>query len=153
MAGFFEFSMMRVRRDIDQKLLAELFYEYLNVEEEFIKALFVNGETQLGRVFVHEPALPSDHSLEVLDYERASEVIRTARHRAVGVCYCRHKMMHVGRACDAPQDICLTFNTRGGFARPARDRPAGRRERGVRISSSRLMSGTSSNSARTSAGA
>ena len=111
MAGFFEFSMMRVRGDIDQKLLAELFYEYLNVEEEFIKALFVNGETQLGRVFVREPALPSDHSLEVLEYERASEVIRTARHRAVGVCYCRHKMMHVGRACDAPLDICLTFNT------------------------------------------
>jgi ferredoxin len=111
MAGFFEFSMMRVRGDIDQKLLAELFYEYLNVEEEFIRSLFVNGETQLGRVFVHEPALPSDHSLEVLEYERASEVIRTARHRAVGVCYCRHKMMHVGRACDAPQDICLTFNT------------------------------------------
>ena len=110
MAGFFEFSMMRVRGDIDQKLLAELFYEYLNVEEGFIKALFVNGETQLGRVFVHEPALPSDHSLEVLEYERASEVIRTARHRAVGICYCRHKMMHVGRACDAPRDICLTFN-------------------------------------------
>ncbi len=110
MAGFFEFSMMRVRGDIDQKLLAELFYEYLNVEEDFIKALFVNGETQLGRVFVHEPALPSDHSLEVLEYERASEVIRAARHRAVGVCYCRHKMMHVGRACDAPRDICLTFN-------------------------------------------
>jgi Na+-translocating ferredoxin:NAD+ oxidoreductase RNF subunit RnfB len=124
MAGFFEFSMMRVRQDIDQKLLAELLYQYLNVEEDFIKALFVNGETQLGRVFVHEPALPSDHSLEVLDHERASEVIKTARHRAIGVCYCRHKMMHVGRACDAPQDICMTFNavafslTKHGIARP-----------------------------------
>jgi Na+-translocating ferredoxin:NAD+ oxidoreductase RNF subunit RnfB len=124
MAGFFEFSMMRVRQDIDQKLLAELFYQYLNVEEDFIKALFVNGETQLGRVFVHEPALPSEHSLEVMDYERASEVMKTARHRAIGVCYCRHKMMHVGRACDAPQDICMTFNTvafsltKHGIARP-----------------------------------
>ena len=98
MAGFFEFSMMRVRQDIDQKLLAELFYQYLNVEEDFIKALFMNGETQLGRVFVHEPALPSDQSLEVLDHELASEVIKTARHRAIGVCYCRHKMMHVSRA-------------------------------------------------------
>jgi len=124
MAGFFEFSMMRVRQDIDQKLLAELLYQYLNVEEDFIKALFVNGETQLGRVFVHEPALPSDNSLEVLDYERASEAIKTSRHRAIGVCYCRHKMMHVGRACDAPRDICMTFNTvafsltKHGIARP-----------------------------------
>ncbi|MBC8442157.1 MAG: hypothetical protein H8D87_21025 [Deltaproteobacteria bacterium] len=36
MAGFFEFSMMRVRHDIDQKVLGELFYQYLNVEEDFI---------------------------------------------------------------------------------------------------------------------
>lgn len=49
MAGFFEFSLMRVRGDIDQKALAELFYEYLNVEEDFIRELFTEGETQLGR--------------------------------------------------------------------------------------------------------
>jgi len=57
MAGFFEFSMMRLRGDIDQKVLGELYFQYMNVEEEFIKALFVNGETQLGRVYVNETAL------------------------------------------------------------------------------------------------
>ena len=116
MAGFFEFSMMRIRKDIDQRLLAELFYEYLNVEEDFIRALFVDGETHLGRVFVQERALlpqanSGENALHVLDYERASEVIKTASHIGVGVCYCRHKMMHLGRACDAPLDICMTFNT------------------------------------------
>ena len=110
MAGFFEFSMMRVRTDVDQKVLAELFYQYLNVEEDFIKALFTDGQTQLGRTFVHEPALPPEISLHVLEYERASEVIRNARFRAVGVCYCRHKMEHLGKACSAPLDICMTFN-------------------------------------------
>jgi ferredoxin len=110
MAGFFEFSLMRLRGDVDQKLLSELFYQYLNVEEEFIRQLFCTGETQLGRVFVHEPALPAENSLHVLDYERASEVVRTARHAAVGICYCRHKMEHVGQACTAARDICLTFN-------------------------------------------
>src|SRR5512137_1786447 len=30
MAGFFEFSLMRVRDDINQKALSELFYEYIN---------------------------------------------------------------------------------------------------------------------------
>jgi len=91
MAGFFEFSMMRVRDDIDQQLLAELFHQYITVEDDFILALFTNGETQLGRVFVNEPALadarpgakpkaepaarPSgDGALHVLDHERASEV-------------------------------------------------------------------------------
>lgn len=114
MAGFFEFSMMRVRDDVDQRALAELFYQYLNVEEDFIRQLFVSGETQLGRAFVHEPALPPALSLHVLEYERASEVIRTARHRAIGICYCRHKMQHLGRACEAPLDICMTFNDAAG---------------------------------------
>jgi len=123
MAGFFEFSMMRLRGDIDQKVLAELFYQYLNVEEEFIRQLFVRGETQLGRVFVHEPVLSNENALHVLDYERACEVIRTATQSGIGVCYCRHKMMHIGRHCDAAMDICMTFNgtaqalTRHGYAR------------------------------------
>ena len=111
MAGFFEFSMMRVRNDIDQKALGELFYQYLNVEEDFIRTLFTDGETRLGRAFVNEPALSAENSLHVLDYERASEVIKTASHIGVGMCYCRHKMMHLGRACNAPMDICMTFNT------------------------------------------
>lgn len=110
MAGFFEFSLMRTRGDIDQKALSELFHEYLNVEEDFVKALFTEGETQMGRVFVQEPVLSSDHAAYVLDYERASEVIRTASHIGVGLCYCRHKMQHLGTACDAPMDICMTFN-------------------------------------------
>ncbi len=111
MAGFFEFSMMRVRNDIDQKALSELFYQYLNVEEDFVRELFTRGETQLGRVFVHEPALSEENALHVLDYERASEIIQTASHIGVGICYCRHKMEHLGRACKAPMDICMTFNT------------------------------------------
>ena len=111
MAGFFEFSLMRVRDDIDQKVLSELFYEYLNVEEDFVRALFTHGETQLGRTFVHEPALSEENALHVLDYERASEVIESASHIGVGRCYCRHKMEHMGQACSAPQDICMTFNT------------------------------------------
>lgn len=111
MAGFFEFSLMRVRQDIDQQLISRLFYEYLNMEEDFVRDLFTRGETQIGRVFVHEPALSSDNVLQVLDYERAGEVIRTATHIGVGICYCRHKMEHMGKACDAPKEICMTFNT------------------------------------------
>lgn len=123
MAGFFEFSMMRIRTDIDQKALGKLFYEYLNVEEDFIRELFTRGETQLGRTYVQEPALSDQNALHVLDYERATEVIKTATHRGVGICYCRHKMQHMDRACSAHQDICMTFNKsassliRNGFAR------------------------------------
>jgi ferredoxin len=123
MAGFFEFSLMRYRNDIDQKSLSELFYQYMNVEEDFIKNLFLTGETQLGRVYVNEEILTNENALHVLDYERASEVIKTASAIGIGVCYCRHKMKHLGKNCDAPLDICMTFNstadslTRHGIAR------------------------------------
>jgi ferredoxin len=131
MAGFFEFSLMRVRDDLDQHLLAELFYQYITVEDDFIVALFTNGRTQLGRVFVNEPALADARPraadpatmLQVLDYERATEVIETATHMGVGMCYCRHKAEHVGKACKAPMNICMTFGgtadalIRHGYAR------------------------------------
>lgn len=111
MAGFFEFALMRVRGDIDQKLLSELYHEYLNVEEDFVKELFFGSETRLGRVFVQEPVLTSDKAVHILDYERASHIIQTAKHIGVSMCYCRHKMEHLDMACNAPMDICLTFNT------------------------------------------
>lgn len=110
MAGFFEFSLMRTRGDVDQKLLSELFYQYLNVEEDFVKELFLSTETRLGRVFVQERVLSNENAVHVLDYERASEVIKSASHIGISMCYCRHKMHHVGRACNAPLDICMTFD-------------------------------------------
>jgi ferredoxin len=148
MAGFFEFAMMRVRDDIDQHTLAQLLHGYVNEEDDFITSLF-GGPTQLGRVLVHEPALPgwgpqeaardgggraasspatsAGHAggaapraagdgvpvpdgLQVLDHELATEIVRQARHRAVGLCYCRHKMTHLGRACDAPLEMCLSLD-------------------------------------------
>jgi Na+-translocating ferredoxin:NAD+ oxidoreductase RNF subunit RnfB len=123
MAGFFEFSLMRYRGDLDQKHLSELFHQYMNVEEDFVRSLFYGYETKMGRAFVQEAVLTNENALHVLDYERASEVIRTASHRGVGVCYCRHKMSHLGTACNAPMDICMTLNTtadsliRHGYAR------------------------------------
>lgn len=111
MAGFFEFSLMRVRSDIDQDKLAGLFFQYINTEEAFVRDLFNRGETGIGRVFVNESTLTPEAATQVLDYERASAVIRGASHLAVGLCYCRHKMARVGRACDAPRDNCMTLNT------------------------------------------
>ena len=123
MAGFFEFSLMRIRGDIDQKVLGELFYKYLNEEEDFVKELFFSTETRLGRVFVQEKVLSKDNEIHILDFERASHIIKTSSHIGISTCYCRHKMEHVGKACDAPMDICMTFNNvadsliRHGFAR------------------------------------
>ncbi|MGE5404430.1 MAG: 4Fe-4S dicluster domain-containing protein [Candidatus Saccharibacteria bacterium] len=110
MAGFFEFAMMRTRGDIDQKLLSELYYQYITVEEDFIKDLFQHGETKVGRVFVQEAVLSGENAVHVLDYERASSVIQNASHMGISLCYCRHKMSHLDRACSAPMDNCMTFS-------------------------------------------
>ncbi len=110
MAGFFEFSMMRTRNDIDQKLLAELYYQYLNVEEDFIKELFLATDTKLGRVYVNEDVLSNDNLVHILDFEKASHIIESSEHIGISTCYCRHKMLHLDKACDAPLDICMTFN-------------------------------------------
>ena len=111
MAGFFEFSLMRVRGDLDQKLLSELLHQYLNVEEDFVHDLFATGSTQMGRAFVDESAIPAHDALHVLDHERASAVVRGAKAIGISACYCRHKASHLGRACAAPMDICMTFGS------------------------------------------
>jgi len=110
MAGFFEFALMRTRGDIDQKLLSELYEQYISVEDDFVRQLFLTGKTQLGRVFVREEVLSSEQALQVLDYERATAVIDSASDIGIGLCYCRHKRQHQGRACDAELEICMTFN-------------------------------------------
>lgn len=111
MAGFFEFAFMRVRNDIDQKALAELFHQYINVEEDFMRDLFMQGETGLGRVFVQEQALDEAARLEILDFERAAHIVETSQEIGVSMCYCRHKKEHLGTNCGAPMDICMTFNS------------------------------------------
>ena len=126
MAGFFEFALMRTRGDIDQKYLSELYYQYMNVEEDFVKDLFYATETKLGRVFVQEPVLGNENMSHILDYERASHIVEEADYIGLGLCYCRHKAAHAGHPCEtgAPLDVCLTFGNvarslaeHGGHAR------------------------------------
>jgi ferredoxin len=100
---------MRVRKDVDQKRLSELYHQYLNVEEDFVRDLFLGTETRPGRAYVHEPVLSRDNLSVTLDFEKASHIVEEAEHMAVGLCYCRHKTAHLGKACDAPLDICMTF--------------------------------------------
>lgn len=108
--GFFEFSLMRTDGKFDSKKLSELFYQYINVEEGFIRQ-FSSINPPIARIFVQEDAV-RDIKSEVLSYERVIEGINQATCITVGTCFYRHKMEHMGMACDNPQDVCLTFNAR-----------------------------------------
>ena len=109
MAGFFEFSIMRTDGKFDREILSELYYQYITKEDDFLFAIF-NTQTPIDRVFVQEETIKEEDYSIVLDYERATQVIETASCITVGTCYCRHKMEHLGKACDQPQEVCLTFN-------------------------------------------
>jgi Pyruvate/2-oxoacid:ferredoxin oxidoreductase delta subunit len=106
--GFFEFSMMRVRPDIDQKKLGGLFHRYLTEEPDFFSRV-KNNKTSIFRTLVHEETIPENYT-EVLDYEKATQVVRNAGRYALGLCHCRHATHHLGRDCQMfGMESCLTL--------------------------------------------
>jgi len=122
MIGFFEFALMRTGGHFDQKLLSELFHQYLENEEDFMRQLLAL-KTPIGRVMVNEASISKKDMAYVLDYERASKIIDNAESIGVSRCYCRHKAEHLGENCDAPQEVCLSINnlsyslSKHGYAR------------------------------------
>lgn len=121
--GFYEFVFMRTRDNLPMRELARLFDEYLFQSGNLARSAFA-GETQLARTLVREEALPADSHTEILDWERASRIVREARSLSVALCACRHERSLVGEACDAPLRTCLSLNhgaeatIRAGVAEP-----------------------------------
>jgi ferredoxin len=119
--GFFEFTFMRPRPEAPMEDYAEAF-EALFDEGDFVRTIFA-GSTQIGRSFVREEVLPVGET-EILDWERATQVVRTAEAVAVSLCPCRTEAQVRGEGCDAPTRTCLTFGitarvlVRAGIAEP-----------------------------------
>ncbi len=109
MAGFFEFSLMRTDGKFNREILAKLFYQYINQEKKFIERIF-GMNTPIDRTFAHEDRIKNKDKSIVLDYEKASHIIKSASCITVSDCYCRHKMEHIGKACSVPKEVCLTLN-------------------------------------------
>ena len=107
--GFVEFSLMRTDGKLDAKRLSELYHQYCQVEGDFVKQHGAVEHPAFTRVYAGEDAL-EDMTAEVLSHDRVSVGIDNATCITVGLCYCRHKMEHLGQACSAPQEACLTFN-------------------------------------------
>lgn len=122
--GFFEYTFMRVREDLNMREMAELFERYFAQDE--VRQEFFGGETKMFKTLVYESLIPAVVETEVLSYEKASEIIRQSGGGSLGMCSCRHKAHHLGKACDAPwEDVCTSLGSAAqwlvyrGLAKPA----------------------------------
>ena len=102
--------------------MAEALHAYTRLDPAFANEAF-GRDTKVGRALVHEDAISDEPLPDVLDWERATAVVGKARAWAVSLCFCRHEAEHLGKACDAPMEICLSLNggaefvVRRGFGR------------------------------------
>ncbi len=113
--GFFEFSLMRRRKDIDQKGLAEAFERAMAGSEDLVARL-LDHPTTISRALVHEGALQPDDVAEILPFDRASEAVQQADQLAVSLCFCRHKAEHLGQRCSFPLDNCMSMGLGADYA-------------------------------------
>ncbi|MDW7729784.1 MAG: 4Fe-4S dicluster domain-containing protein [Bacillota bacterium] len=113
--GFYEFLFMRVRDDLDLKEIAHLFDRYFQHFEVGLE-LF-GGETKFMRALIYEKVLPAIVETEVLEYERAVDVIKNSGGGAIGLCACRHKAIHLNDPCkiNAPLDVCISLGEVGSY--------------------------------------
>lgn len=96
--GIYEDQLPR----IDQEL-AELFEEYFTE----LRGGFAHSAPALQRVIPVEEAIPA--GVEIYPYERATELIESAKAWAVRDCICRIQQKLVGKGCDRPVETCLVF--------------------------------------------
>jgi len=121
--GFFEYTFMRVRHNVDMKELAGLFKTYFR--DKAVAEEFAGVETRMERTLVYESVIQLAVESEVMPYERVSEVIRESGGGALSICPCRHKAAHLGTSCGAPLEVCTTLGSaaewlvRRGMGKPA----------------------------------
>ena len=109
--GFIEFTLMRTRGDIDQKILSELYHKYLVEEKEFVQDFFFSTQTRVTRTIVNEDTVTEENRTSILEYESALSILKNSSNIGVSLCFCRHKARHLGHACQAPEEVCLTLGT------------------------------------------
>jgi ferredoxin len=123
--GFFEMTFMRMRDGYNMKELAELFDIYFQKPEVWDE--FTGSDTKLMQALVYEKLVPAVVETEVLDYEKASEIIHQSGGGALTLCACRHKASHLGKTCTAgaPMETCTILGNMAqwliqkGMGRPA----------------------------------
>jgi electron transport complex protein RnfB len=96
--GIYEEQLSRIDEE-----LALLFEEYFLESKGYI----ASQSPPIHRVIPVEEAVPA--GIEIMPYERASELLENAKAWAVQDCICRVQQKLVGKGCDRPVNNCLIF--------------------------------------------
>ena len=109
------YEMQLPRMDAELAVLFEQYYQET-------QAGIVRHPPAVNRVIPVEKAIPFE--LEIFPYERASELLASAKSWGVTDCICRLQQRLVGKGCDRPIESCLVFApvedafSHGKLARP-----------------------------------
>ncbi|ACL04114.1 4Fe-4S ferredoxin iron-sulfur binding domain protein [Desulfatibacillum aliphaticivorans] len=116
--GLFEFTMMRVNDDLDFKTVSKYLHDYMMGDDLFFFSNFhSDSQVSLMRTMPHEEALSDQAYTEILDYEKASALVKEQDYCGIGVCSCRHKTHHLNKKeCDHPLELCLSFSVGARYA-------------------------------------
>lgn len=106
--GFWDLTFMRIRDDLPMAEISELFQQYWDT---FYPEVLGHGKpTQDFRIMVREQSLPETYT-EILDYERTSHIIKTAKRICVGQCGCSSMRLQASKpVCDRPLETCMSLN-------------------------------------------
>jgi electron transport complex protein RnfB len=96
--GFYEEQLPRLDRE-----LAELFEQYF----QEVKGGLIAAGPPIHRVIPVEEAIPA--GIKIYPYERATELLESAKAWGVRDCICRIQQKLVGKGCDRPVENCLVF--------------------------------------------
>lgn len=121
--GLFEFTMMRAGPGLNSREWARLLSDYM--DDAFYEANWGGGNRfSIFRTLPHEQALRQAEYAEILDHEKASDLIARSERFSIGLCSCRHEKLHLGeKSCDIPLESCTQFGyaaemmIRNGLAR------------------------------------
>ena len=101
LVGIIEFQMNRMTPALvkDMEEFAPALYE----------ATWMRGETRDLRTIPVAEGVSADS--EIMPYENAEEVIKSARHIAISDCMCRKMTALLDRPCDRPMETCFHFGS------------------------------------------
>ena len=108
--GIFEFTMMRLDKNVNLKKMSGLFHEYFE-SNEFIYSNFGNKQRiSIVRALPYEQTVSKEDVCEILDFEKAEKIIDYHNTFAIGICSCRHQELHLGtKECNVPLEMCSSF--------------------------------------------